>query len=57
MTMHVTLVNEKLLESHRTGLFDALLNVALISIFTYGITILYISVNCVMHVYNWPDSL
>ena len=57
MTMHVTLVNEKLLESNRTGLFDALLNVTLISILTYEITILYISVNCVMHVYNWPDSL
>ncbi len=57
MTMPVTLVNKKLLESNRTGLFDALLNVTLISILTYEMTILYISVNCVMHVYNWPDSL
>ena len=29
MTMHVTLVNKNLLESNRTSLFDALLDVAI----------------------------
>ena len=56
MAMHVTLVSEKLLERNRTSLFDALLDVALISIFTYEMFILYISVNRVMHVYDWPSE-
>jgi hypothetical protein len=33
-----------------------LLDVALVSILTYEMIILYISVNCVVHVYDWPSD-
>jgi len=55
---HVTFVSKNLLERDRTSLFDTMLDVAFISIFSYELIILYIFVNCVTHVYDWPhDSL
>ena len=56
MATQVTLVRKNLFERNRTSLFDALLDVTFISIFSYEMIILYFFMNCVMHVYDWPSE-